>query len=201
MGFPYSAVSPSIIIISHKFPAYPPNSSLPEEGQQGDPSSLPKSNNPANAAHTSQVQTTHSQAEEVIKLPPSSVDKSEALFTMYLDRADEDDKRITERWKGECDAILIFVSHSYPSSTTFVLTLVYRLVFSRLLLRLFLPFLSRAFSRVHKMPRHSISEIFIIYSPLSPTPLAPSPPSFPSCLIHLNFLHQNLRSWLTHCGS
>ncbi|KAF8464200.1 hypothetical protein DFH94DRAFT_658864, partial [Russula ochroleuca] len=27
---------------------------------------------------------------------------------MYLDRADEDDRRITERWKGECDAILIF---------------------------------------------------------------------------------------------
>ncbi|KAH9986143.1 hypothetical protein BJV77DRAFT_923939, partial [Russula vinacea] len=51
---------------------------------------------------------THSQAEEIIKTPPSSVDKSEALFTMYLDRADEDDKKITERWKGECDAILIF---------------------------------------------------------------------------------------------
>ncbi|KAH9986139.1 hypothetical protein BJV77DRAFT_85098 [Russula vinacea] len=27
---------------------------------------------------------------------------------MYLDRADEDDKKITQRWKGECDAILIF---------------------------------------------------------------------------------------------
>ncbi|KAF8464196.1 hypothetical protein DFH94DRAFT_640273, partial [Russula ochroleuca] len=27
---------------------------------------------------------------------------------MYLDRADEDDKKITKRWKGECDAILIF---------------------------------------------------------------------------------------------
>ena len=186
---------------SHKFPAYHPNPSLPEEEQQGDPSSLSKSSNSANAANISQVQTTHSQAEEVIKLPPSSVDKSEALFTMYLDRADEDDKKITERWKGECDAILIFVSHSYPSSTTFVLTLVYRLVFSRRLSRLFLPFPSRAFSRVHRIPRHSISEIFIIYSPLSPTPLAPSQPSFPSCLIHLNFHRQNLRSWSTHSGS
>ncbi|KAF8460863.1 hypothetical protein DFH94DRAFT_597617, partial [Russula ochroleuca] len=29
-------------------------------------------------------------------------------FSMYLDRADEDDKKITKRWKGECDAILIF---------------------------------------------------------------------------------------------
>jgi hypothetical protein len=30
---------------------------------------------------------------------------------MYLDRSDEDDRKTTERWKGECDAILIFVSH------------------------------------------------------------------------------------------
>lgn len=40
-------------------------------------------------------------------------DKSEALFSMYLDRADEDDRKTTEKWKGESDAILIFVSHSY----------------------------------------------------------------------------------------
>ncbi|KAH9986151.1 hypothetical protein BJV77DRAFT_951294, partial [Russula vinacea] len=39
---------------------------------------------------------------------PKSVDKSEALFSMYLDRSDEDDRKTTERWKGECDAILIF---------------------------------------------------------------------------------------------
>ncbi|KAH9986149.1 hypothetical protein BJV77DRAFT_951326, partial [Russula vinacea] len=49
---------------------------------------------------------THS--DDVIKSPPSSVDKSEALFSMYLVRSDEDDKKITGRWKGECDAILIF---------------------------------------------------------------------------------------------
>jgi hypothetical protein len=184
---------------SHKSPAHPPSPSFPEEEKHGDQSSLPKSSNPVNAAHTAQVQTIHSQAEEVIKLPPSSVDKSEALFSMYLDRADEDDKKITGRWKGECDAILIFVSHSYhPSSTTFVLTLVYRLVFSRLLLRPFLPFPSRAFSLVHRTPRYSISEIFIIYWPI---PLPPSPSSFPSLLIHLNFLRRNPQSWSTHSGS
>ena len=182
---------------SHKPPAYHPNPSLSDVEKHGDPSSLPKSSSPDSAAHTSQ--TTHSQAEEVIKSPPSSVDKSEALFTMYLDRADEDDKKITERWKGECDAILIFVSHSYhPSSTTFELTHAYRLVFSRRLLRLFLPFPSRAFSRVHRIPRHSISKISIIYSPI---PLAPSLSSFPSRLIHLNFSHQNPQSWSTHSGS
>ncbi|KAF8462183.1 hypothetical protein DFH94DRAFT_858154 [Russula ochroleuca] len=52
---------------------------LPEEEKHGDPSEQPK-----------------------------SADKSEALFSMYLDRSDEDDRRTTERWKGECDAILIF---------------------------------------------------------------------------------------------
>ena len=115
-----------ILLSSHKPPAYSSNPSLPEGEQNGDPSSLSNSSNTVNvnAAHTSQIQTTHSQAEEVIKLPPSSVDKSEALFAMYLDRADEDDKKITQRWKGECDAILIFVSRSYHPSSTFVLTLV-----------------------------------------------------------------------------
>jgi len=49
---------------------------------------------------------------------PKSVDKSEDLFTtsMYLERSDEEDRETTERWKRECDAILIFVSHSYQLS-------------------------------------------------------------------------------------
>jgi len=40
---------------------------------------------------------------------PQAVDKSEALFSMYLERADDDDNKVTERWKKECDGILIFV--------------------------------------------------------------------------------------------
>ncbi len=44
---------------------------------------------------------------------PKSVDKSEALFSMYLDRSDEDDRKTTERWKGESDAILIFVGYQF----------------------------------------------------------------------------------------
>ena len=51
------------------------------------------------------------EREDKSRLP--QVDTSEALFTMYLDRSDEDDKNTTERWKRESDAILIFVSHSY----------------------------------------------------------------------------------------
>ena len=123
-------------------------------------------------------------------------DKSEALFTMYLDRSDEDDRKTTERWKGECDAILTFVSHSYRSCFRIpsMLTLVYRLAFSQSLLQHFLPFPSQAFSRIHRTPRRSISEIFIISSPITP------PPS-PAHLIRLNFLHRHLRSWSILSGS
>ena len=30
---------------------------------------------------------------------------------MYLDRSDKDDKETTDRWKDECNIILVFVSH------------------------------------------------------------------------------------------
>ena len=54
-------------------------------------------------------------SEELSEEEHGDPDKSEALFSMYLDRSDEDDRKTTERWKGECDAILTFVSHSYES--------------------------------------------------------------------------------------
>ena len=36
-------------------------------------------------------------------------DKLEALSSMYLERAYIDDKEETERWKNECDVLLVFV--------------------------------------------------------------------------------------------
>ncbi|KAI0306828.1 hypothetical protein B0F90DRAFT_1622478, partial [Multifurca ochricompacta] len=30
------------------------------------------------------------------------------LFSMYLDRAEEEDKKVVERWKGDADGILVF---------------------------------------------------------------------------------------------
>jgi hypothetical protein len=48
--------------------------------------------------------------------PSVSVDGSEAMFSMYLERSDEDDTKTAERWKAESDAILIFVSNSLPLS-------------------------------------------------------------------------------------
>ena len=53
-----------------------------------------------------------SERAEDLSTLSESLDKSEAMFTMYLERSDEDDTKRTERWKRESDAILIFVSHS-----------------------------------------------------------------------------------------
>jgi len=56
--------------------------------------------------------------EEANGPDPQAVDKSEALFSMYLERADDDDLKVTERWKKQCDGILIFVgtlSNSLPN--------------------------------------------------------------------------------------
>ena len=44
-------------------------------------------------------------------------DGSGALFSMYLERADEEDKKMAESWKGDADGILVFVG-PYPTSYT-----------------------------------------------------------------------------------
>ena len=82
---------------------------------------------------------------------PKSVDNSEALFSMYLDKSDEDDRKAT---KVE-SRVLIFVSRlsqlSFPvlPTVTLVVTLVCRLIVSQPHL-LFFPFLFRVFSWVHR---------------------------------------------------
>ncbi len=37
-------------------------------------------------------------------------DSSDALWSIYLDEADKQDKEVTESWKGDTDGILVFVS-------------------------------------------------------------------------------------------
>jgi hypothetical protein len=44
-------------------------------------------------------------------------DGSEALFSMYLDRAIEEDKKMVEGWKGDADGILVFVGLQTTSRT------------------------------------------------------------------------------------
>ena len=40
-------------------------------------------------------------------------DGSGPLFSMYLERAGEEDKKMTDSWKADADGILIFVSPRY----------------------------------------------------------------------------------------
>ena len=48
-------------------------------------------------------------------------DGSGPLFSMYLKLAEEEDKKMTENWKGDADGILIFVSrHSTCRASTCV---------------------------------------------------------------------------------
>ena len=49
-------------------------------------------------------------------------DGSEALFSMYLDRVFEEDRRMVESWKGDADGMLTFVSLQTPSRSTSVIT-------------------------------------------------------------------------------
>jgi len=49
------------------------------------------------------------------------VDGSGPLFSMYLQLAGEEDKKMTENWKGDADGILIFVSrHSTCGTSTHI---------------------------------------------------------------------------------
>jgi hypothetical protein len=43
------------------------------------------------------------------QIESSYTDGSGALFSMYLDRAEEEDQKAAERWKGDADGILVFV--------------------------------------------------------------------------------------------
>ncbi|KAF8462180.1 hypothetical protein DFH94DRAFT_677506, partial [Russula ochroleuca] len=112
--------------------------------------------------------------------PQKSVDKSEALFSMYLDRSDEDDKKTTEKWKGETDAILIFTG-----------------LFSAALAALLAISIQGIQSNPQDTSAFYLGNIFHLLA--SATTVAPSPlsiPRFPPHLIHLNFLRQNMQSWL-----
>jgi hypothetical protein len=44
-------------------------------------------------------------------------DGSGPLFSMYLDRAEEEDKKMAEGWKGDAEGILVFVSPHFSAHT------------------------------------------------------------------------------------
>ena len=57
--------------------------------------------------HTAYIDNRQEQRDEANG--PKNVDKSEAVFSMYLEGADIVDKEETERWGNECDVLLVFV--------------------------------------------------------------------------------------------
>ena len=42
------------------------------------------------------------------------IDGSGPIFTMYMEMATEEDKKMAEAWKADADGILIFVRHRLP---------------------------------------------------------------------------------------
>lgn len=53
------------------------------------------------------------QVPEVESYP---YDSSGPLFSMYLERAEEEDKKMAESWKGDAEGMLVFVSAFPPQS-------------------------------------------------------------------------------------
>jgi len=45
-------------------------------------------------------------------------DGSDALFSMYLRRASEEDRKMADSWKGYADGMLVFVSLLAPSCSS-----------------------------------------------------------------------------------
>ena len=53
----------------------------------------------------------HAQQDQSQPGESNFSDGSGALFSMYLDMADEEDNKMTESWKGDADGMLVFVRH------------------------------------------------------------------------------------------
>ena len=51
----------------------------------------------------------HSATNQASHEAPDYVDGSGLIFSMYMERAEEEDKRMVENWKADADGILIFV--------------------------------------------------------------------------------------------
>jgi hypothetical protein len=82
-------------------------------------------------------------------------DPSGPLFSMYLDRAEDKDKKTADRWKADADGILIFVSGHISCLFSRQLG-IYRLVCFQLWLRRLLESPSRTSSQTPRIPPHSI---------------------------------------------
>ena len=79
---------------------------------------------------TCRLSTTASSTHPCVDYPPNKgpgnqgpgefnfSDGSEALFSMYLRRASEEDSKMADSWKGYADGMLVFVSFHPPSHSS-----------------------------------------------------------------------------------
>ena len=111
-------------------------------------------------------------------------DGSWRIFSMYLERAKEEDEKIAESWQADANGILVFVR---PSPNTVLRTelTVHRLVYSPLRSHLCSRCQFRTFGRTHRTPLTSTSRAFIRVSPTQIGPMFRVPSRPP----HHHFLH------------
>ena len=89
-------------------------------------------------------------------------DPSGPLFSMYLDRAEGQDKKMADRWKADADGNTYLCEWSHQLSILKQLG-IYRPVCFQLGLRRLLESPSGTSSQTHRIPPHSILQISIRY--------------------------------------
>ena len=128
------------------------------------------------------------------------VDGSGPIFSMYLEMAAEEDKKMAESWKADADGILIFVRRRRSLSSYVVLhtdSNGHRLVYSPPLLQHLSPCRFRISDRIHRtLPTFTLP----ISTGLLPTQMDPTS-RVPSLLHRPHSLHQTMPFGLTLFGS
>jgi hypothetical protein len=124
---------------------------------------------------------------------PHLFDGAGHIFSMYLEMAVEEDKKMTEAWKADADGILIFVSISLLCHSLTEL-MAHRLVYSLRLSPHRFRCLSRTFGQIRRTPPRSTLQTSIRFL------LIRTDPTFPSLLpLHCS-LHPYTLSGSTHFG-
>jgi hypothetical protein len=102
-------------------------------------------------------------------------DGSGPLFSMYLERAEDQDEKMADRWKADADGILVFVSSHSGTPLPFARRLVdHRPVCFLLLLRRLSGSPSRTLSQIRRIPPRSILRTSISSSPVQMGPVSSS---------------------------
>jgi len=123
----------------------------------------------------------------------SFTDGSHPLFSICLERAEDQDKKMADRWKTDADRILVRFSSVYcpfaPPTRN-----VYRLVCFLQQSRPFSVSPSKTSSQTRRISLRSISQISINFSP--PILMGPASPSLPHCPLRPQFSPTRSAVWV-----